>query len=88
MQERASAIDLKEIYTNFLKKATPNEKVTFLINFIEFTDTLENVNDVSKRIQDFEKNAEIQLDPVLVKKAVRLLNVRKDIRVKNLQNSD
>jgi len=88
MQERASAIDLKEIYTNFLKKATPNEKVTFLINFIEFTDTLENVNDVSKRIQDFEKNSEIQLDPGLVKKAVRLLNVRKDIRVKNLQNSD
>lgn len=88
MQKQASAIDLKEIYTNFLKKATPNEKVTFLINFIEFTDTLENVNDVSKRIQDFEKNSEIQLDPGLVKKAVRLLNVRKDIRVKNLQNSD
>ena len=86
MNEDKERIDLKSIYTSFLRNATEKEMEDFLVDFIERSDNDENIkmNTDEVRIHKFEKKSGIQFPAVVVNRAVTRLQERLNERIANL----
>ena len=86
MNEDKERIDLKSIYTSFLRNATEKEMEDFLVGFIERSDNDENIkkNTDEERIHIFEKKSGVHFPAVVISGAVTRLQERLNERIANL----